>query len=72
MIVQICNKNYEIQDIKALSAKGFDSIIVELYNGEKDCLKLPKDVKTSASIYLNQIKNSLQMLTHTFGSKGGF
>lgn len=53
MIVQICNKNYEIQDIKALSAKGFDSIIVELYNGEKDCLKLPKDVKTSASIYLN-------------------
>ena len=69
MLVKICNQDYEIQNIKSLSANT-RYIIVQLKNGTKHCLALPDNIKISAQEYLQELKTSLQMLTYTFGNRG--
>ena len=70
MLVKICNQDYEIQNIKSLSAKNTRYIIVQLKNGTEHCLALPDNIKISAQEYLQELKASLQMLTYTFGNRG--
>ena len=70
MLVRICDKDYSIRDIKFLRAKdGF--IIVTLRNKQEDYLKFSGENGLSAEEYLQQIHKSLQILTYTFGSRGG-
>lgn len=71
MKVKICNEDYEIQNIKSLSAQNPRYIIVQLRNGSEQCLMLPEDITISAKDYLRRLKASLQMLTYTFGNRGG-
>lgn len=71
MKVKICNKDYEIQNIKSLSAQNPRYIIIQLRDGSEHCLTLPEDITISAKDYLRRLKASLQMLTYTFGNRGG-
>lgn len=72
MLVKICNKYYDIQKIKSLSVKNPHCIIVELKNGAEHCLSLPNYMKISAQEYLQELENSLRMITFTFGNRGEF
>lgn len=72
MLVKICNKYYDIQKIKSLSVKSPHCIIVELKNGAEHRLSLPNYIKTSAREYLQELENSLRMITFTFGNRGDF
>lgn len=71
MKVKICNEDYEIQNIKSLSAQNPRYIIIQLRDGSEHCLTLPEDITISAKDYLRRLKASLQMLTYTFGNRGG-
>lgn len=72
MLVKICNKYYDIQKIKSLSAKNPHCIIVGLKDGTEHRLSLPNYIKTSAREYLQELENSLRMITFTFGNRGDF
>ena len=52
MLVKICNKYYDVQTIKTLSAKNPHYIIIGLKNGTEHRLSLPNYIKTSAREYL--------------------
>lgn len=72
MLVKICNKYYDVQTIKILSAKNPHYIIVGLKDGTEHRLSLPNYIKISAQEYLQELENSLRMITFTFGNRGDF